>query len=1000
MIGGFALLWDRIKGLERRISGLEQSRFDTAAQPANPQVTPGSDGAEAADFERAPMPAVQLETQEQQTPVEADATPEPLSDVPPESAPEPTAAHAQAWATEAEPALVEDGAAPQPQDTDKGPSGLSRFQFDFEDIFGRRLPIWAGGIALAISGIFLVRYSIEAGLITPRVRVLLSIVFGLGLIAGAEAAFRFEEKLRDERVRQALAGAGLATLFGSFYLAGAGYGLIGAGAAFIGLAAVTAAAIALSHRFGLPCAIVGLVGGFAAPVLVDSDGANVPLLALYLALVTGGLAWTGQRQNRPWLGYAAMAAGLGWGFLMMLGGFGGTSDILAFGGYLIVLGTVLPAFMRARSGPSLPQLAAGAIATLQMAYLVDDGGYSLLTWGLYLLIAGALAYLGWRHPALRAGSAVAAAVGLWLLAFWPSPEASEFALVAAAIVAIFAAVPLALQWRGKAMLMDIVQLSAVALLGGLVIFLQWGSWNPTLMQPQLALVMAALAAIPAISFWLHWRSHNKLTLPETCAQLTSAGLLGLAAGNLLTDNWVAPIIASAITAGFAGLMHLRQQAPLHIMTWAAAGLSLIILTLTPGFTDELGQLFGLAGDADSLHAILRWTAVAAGMVLVWAALRSAKDDNPSALVASAIAAVLTYGVAAQFVPANWLGWVAAAGAIGVAAWREREFAGWGAFLVIAAAWALIPVSSWFVAALMAVAGIEFLALDAVSAADLFLFVAPAALATGLVAWRLDHLPTPIRTGLTWIVAGMALVAIHSLYKGAWGISTMSQFAALGLGERTVWQALLLAGAIVITKFATHPYTRHASLGLIAASLAHFLWFTLVMHNPLWASQHVGALPIVNWIVPAYGVALAGLVLARQQIGERIALSRPIIDAAMMALVAIMAISLLRQFFAGSLLNEAPIGQTESLLMSLLGIVLALAFLWWGSRNTERSWRVGSLVLMLLAVLKVFLVDAAGLDGLLRIASFMALGFSLIGIGWFYTRQLKSERAATPSAQDT
>ncbi|MBD3728307.1 MAG: DUF2339 domain-containing protein, partial [Sphingomonadales bacterium] len=27
------------------------------------------------------------------------------------------------------------------------------------------------------------------------------------------------------------------------------------------------------------------------------------------------------------------------------------------------------------------------------------------------------------------------------------------------------------------------------------------------------------------------------------------------------------------------------------------------------------------------------------------------------------------------------------------------------------------------------------------------------------------------------------------------------------------------------------------------------------------------------------------------------------------------------------------------------------------------------------------------EGLLRIASFMALGFSLIGIGWFYSRQL-------------
>jgi len=47
--------------------------------------------------------------------------------------------------------------------------------------------------------------------------------------------------------------------------------------------------------------------------------------------------------------------------------------------------------------------------------------------------------------------------------------------------------------------------------------------------------------------------------------------------------------------------------------------------------------------------------------------------------------------------------------------------------------------------------------------------------------------------------------------------------------------------------------------------------------------------------------------------------------------------------------------------------------------------------MLLAVFKVFIFDAAGLDGLARIASFLALGVCLIGIGWFYSRQLVVSR---------
>jgi uncharacterized membrane protein len=53
------------------------------------------------------------------------------------------------------------------------------------------------------------------------------------------------------------------------------------------------------------------------------------------------------------------------------------------------------------------------------------------------------------------------------------------------------------------------------------------------------------------------------------------------------------------------------------------------------------------------------------------------------------------------------------------------------------------------------------------------------------------------------------------------------------------------------------------------------------------------------------------------------------------------------------------------------------------------WRLASLGLMLAAVAKVFLFDASGLEGVVRIASFVALGFSLIGIGWLYARYLPS-----------
>ena len=40
-----------------------------------------------------------------------------------------------------------------------------------EERLGTQWAVWVGGIALALGGIFLVRYSIEAGLLGPRVRV-------------------------------------------------------------------------------------------------------------------------------------------------------------------------------------------------------------------------------------------------------------------------------------------------------------------------------------------------------------------------------------------------------------------------------------------------------------------------------------------------------------------------------------------------------------------------------------------------------------------------------------------------------------------------------------------------------------------------------------------------------------------------------------------------------------------------------------------------------------
>lgn len=987
--GLFVAAWSRISKLERRVSDLavELNALRYAA-PVDPRSAEAQRGAQ-------PAPALPAEpaTDTLSAPLES-ARPQPEPQ--PESQPEPQPSMAKADAAETVTAEI---AHPQPASTQPSPDYASAldetlneepprgFSFDFEDIFGRRLPIWGGGFALAIAGIFLVRFSIEAGLLTPAVRVALSFVFGLALLAGAEAAYRFAERLADPRVRQALAGAGLATLYGAFYLAGTTYGLIGAGAAFVGLAGVTAAAIALSFRFGLPSAVIGLVGGFAAPLLVDSDSANVPLLSFYLALITGGLAWSGQAQGRSWLSYAALAAGLGWGVLMMLAGVSSGSDFAALGIYLVVLGTALPAFLHAKGGPSLPHLVAGGLATLQMAVLVTDAGFAPLTWGLYLLIGAALAGLGWRFDALRLGTLVAAGLGLWLLVIWPEPDPQFYAVVAAVQVAIFAGVPLAYQALGRARLLDLAQLAAVSLIMGIVVYTRYGSWGAIDSEPVLAAAMAGLALLPAAAFAVLWRREEQAETRKALVLLAPAALLAFAALLLLTPAWTAPLMAVVVAAPLLWCHERRDALALHSAAWAGAAVTLIALSVTPAFMQELTQLGDLPEPGDMLRAAVRWTAATAP----FAAMALIARQAPPRQVGEAFAAALLYGVIAQIVPSAPLAWIAAAGAIALFIAVPGRVAAWTSALAIAAAWTLMPVAGWATAGLLALVGEPFLLAGAIAPADLALRIAPFAAGLGVLVWKGADRSAGMRIAALIGLGIIAAFALHSLYKQVFGISSLFQFEHYGMGERSIWQALLVLAAYAAHERLPEAVRRPASLGLIAAALAHFGCFTLLLHNPLLSVQHVGPTPIANWLTLAYLTAIAALWLGRRVWGECPAVIASAVDAVVMALIALLAISLLRQVFAGSVLTARAIGQTESLLISLLGIVLALGFLWWGSWRALRSWRIGSLVLMLVAVVKVFLIDAAGLEGLLRIASFMALGFSLIGIGWVYSRQLSRRK---------
>lgn len=865
---------------------------------------------------------------------------------------------------------------------------------DFENLFGRLLPIWAGGVALAVAGFFLVRYSIAAGFFGPTIRVALGFVFGAGLIAAAELAHRNALRIADPRVGQVLAGAGLATLYGAFYMAGTRYDLVGTGIAFAGMAAATAAAIGLSFRFGLPSAIIGLVGGFAAPLLVSNDDPNLGLLSLYLALVTAGLSKAGANQGRSWLALASLAGGLGWGALILISGITGLTDIVVFGGYLVLLGAVIPAFTQGPNVSPMLRAGIGAVAAAQMAAMVALSSFTPMAWALYLLLGAALTGLVWRDARLQEGAAFAGLTGLFLLGLWTGSTTGGFLTILAAMVGLFIAVPAIRLVRGNDAAIIHVQVAALALgfasVGVLRFMEEWSGIG-------LATMPLAVAVVPLAVVWYRYPDNNSPFGWKRLLNAGAAAMLLAAAAVLAVPAWAAPVAIAPVAMGLVVLAWRRDEHGLLGLCVAAVAATLIALVYGLHYI-EAERLMETDGWRWSTPSVLRWLALLAPPLML--ALR---NNTPAKLrgAMEALAVVAFYGLLAQVLSALVLPWAMVALIVALLLSISE---GTGRFSVtisaaaLAGAWALVPLVDWFAFAVKSLAGAPMLTSATINAGDAFLRIMPFGAALVGVAWQRRA------QGGTWpLLTASALatltVGAHIVFKQVFAIESAAAFVTYGLAERTVWQAILLAGAVAVLRI-PQDSNRLATV-LAATALAHFTLYGLWWHNPLTSAQAVG-LPVgANLLTASYAVGFGALYVLRVRLAQTDRVRRAL-DGGTMLLATLFALSALRHVFAGTILLEPPVGQTEDLLRSLLGIVMAVGFLLWSSRakgrgDTGRTWRIGSLMLMLLAVLKVFLFDAAGLEGLMRVASFMALGFSLIGIGWFYTRQLAASKPPPETA---
>ena len=186
-----------------------------------------------------------------------------------------------------------------------------------EERFGTQWVVWIGGLALALGAVFLVRYTVEQGLLGPGVRIFLASLFAAALIAAGEWTRRNEiaagiAAIPAQHIPSILTAAGTVAAYATVYAAYALYGFLSPAAAFILLGIVALATLAAALLHGPALAGLGLAGAYLAPALVATREPNFWALYLYLIVVNAAAFTLARMRLWRWLAITAVVLGALW----------------------------------------------------------------------------------------------------------------------------------------------------------------------------------------------------------------------------------------------------------------------------------------------------------------------------------------------------------------------------------------------------------------------------------------------------------------------------------------------------------------------------------------------------------------------------------------------------------------------------------------------------------------------------------------------------------------
>ena len=759
--------------------------------------------------------------------------------------------------------------------------GQSPRKIDFEFRLGGRIYGWLGGIALALAGIFLMKYSLEQQLLSPTVRVVMGALFGIGLLGAGQWMSR-----RSNNLGQALSAAGIGDLYAVLFVCVALYDLLPSSFAFALLAALTGFAIWLSLRQGQFVALVGLAGGFLTPAIVTSAEPNPAILFSYLFLIHLGTQFLLQR--RGWWHQAALGAGGGlvWALVVALASWpdvaGSRLGAVVLPIFLIathwtalwsLLGRGDRAALRQRE---MAALAVTAACHALMLLWLALGGFALIDWGFAAVLGLSHLAVARKYDNQELPAGVGLLFGLAAFVLWHGSAAltgvvpSSGTLTAMALV--YGAVLLAggawfilgsvrpLRWAGVSCL------GPALIFGAVYWHLHWNYgfavWTVS------TIVMAALHA--GLAFRLNVSRLAEPRYREAFALhcLFAAGYVAAAVPFAVGRSWLStawalqmPLIA--YVAGRFDIPWLRRSIAVGgTLVIAGVAISGVPMDGPPVFN---WLLYGL-GIPCAAFAATAWLlrrhgddylvfALELGAAALLFVLVTLEVDQFFAPAGLAPAAAMDLTSAIKII--LWLG-------IALALCRAHKrnprqallWAAWGFIAIGALLFLVIPI---VMANPFASVGIGLPVLNR----QLAIYGLPA-LGFFLVARELEG-QTPIQRAKllpVWGVIGLAVMGVLLLvflqvrqtFRYLTSYDSGTAFLMAGI-ESVIWLAI----AIVLhwrNAKAPRASTEIAAWGFTAAALFRLVAGPILIENPLLTPIALGEWPIVNRLLVVYGLPAA------------------------------------------------------------------------------------------------------------------------------------------------